>query len=161
MKETKTAIFIPNVSLSEDELTKLYNNGYINIFLGIKHANKKEYGKHLYALVSTDYDFSSFTNYIDEISVDNNRLLRFKIPKKYKKSVVKPFIEGSYSKIDKKFVHKFTNKKLNDQTINSVWKIFHKAPSIKEYWEHRIGVVLPEDAEVWSKPIKSQEIFQL
>ena len=34
---------------------------------------------------------------------------------------------------------------------------FHK--SLRKFWEDQIGVPLPPDAEVWSKPRKEDEIY--
>ena len=43
--------------------------------------------------------------------------------------------------------------------MSTNYKILTKDPSLKEYWEERIGCSLPDDAEYWPKPEKDEEIF--
>lgn len=37
--------------------------------------------------------------------------------------------------------------------------ILNKHPHIKKEWEDIIGVEIPEDAEVWSRPTKNEEVY--
>lgn len=36
--------------------------------------------------------------------------------------------------------------------------ILNKDPQLREYWEQTLDAVLPEDAEVWSRPEKEEEV---
>ena len=76
-----------------------------------------------------------------------------------RREVVKPFYEGKYSQISKSYVNKYFNTQSNLGLKPLQWKICNRNSSMKLYWEERIGVTLPEDAEVWSRPKKQDEIY--
>lgn len=73
-------------------------------------------------------------------------------------SILSPFIKGKYSQIDRGYVNKHFSYKVNGMP-NHNYLVLTKHPSLKAYWEERLNVTLPEDAEVWSKPEKKDEVF--
>jgi hypothetical protein len=85
-----------------------------------------------------------------------------------KEKIVHPFLEGKYSLIDREYVtNNFPEKefigfdvfgKPQYKTLTN-WKILTKSPELRNWQEERLGVSLPEDAEVWAKPEKKEEIF--
>jgi hypothetical protein len=78
---------------------------------------------------------------------DGTFLFEFTIPEESIEGVVKPFLEGRYSKIDRTFVEKhFPDDAFSDTHVNR--RILDKDPSLREYWESKLGISLPEDAEV-------------
>lgn len=82
----------------------------------------------------------------------------FSIPEKYKATVVRPFLKGQYSRIDRAYVEQhFPNDPYHRLYFNR--RVLDRDPSLKEYWEEKIGVTLSEDAEVWSKPKLEDEVY--
>jgi len=74
---------------------------------------------------------------------DEHIMVVFELPKKDYVTVIKPFLEGKYSKIDKKYV------RLNFRDKNSTnYQILSKDPELKEYWEDTLNTTLPSGAEV-------------
>ncbi|MBP7007067.1 MAG: hypothetical protein KBB16_03340 [Candidatus Pacebacteria bacterium] len=99
---------------------------------------------------------SNTTGYILELS-DNDR-----------ENIVKPFIEGKYSQIDREYVKtNFPEKEFigfdvfgkaqYKKLIN--YKILTKSKELHNWWEERLGCPLPPDAEVWSIPDLKQEVY--
>lgn len=86
-------------------------------------------------------------------------LLALQYTPEQRKGVVKPFIDGRYSQIDRSYVAKSFPVYTSNGTISGNYAILTKSPILKKYWEERIGVTLPEDAEVWSKIKKEDETF--
>lgn len=80
----------------------------------------------------------------------------FRIPDEVKEGLVKPVLEGAYSKVDKGLVEKF----FSELRRKGNRQVFDKDPLVyKTFWEELIGVPLPEGAEVWPKPRPSREIY--
>lgn len=79
----------------------------------------------------------------------------FRIPEEVKEGLVKPVLEGAYSKADKGLVEKY----FSDPKRQGNRQVFAKDPVYKTYWEELIGMPLPEDAEVWPKPTPSRETY--
>ena len=82
-----------------------------------------------------------------------------KIPTKYKKEVVTPFLKGEYSKISKEYVNAHFKQTTTGGSYSTNWLILTKDKSLRKFWEDQIGVPLPPDAEVWSRPRKEDEIY--
>ena len=84
----------------------------------------------------------------------------FKVPEEYE-GIVKQFLKGKYSRIDRDYVaENFPKIEIIDGNYyyTNNWKILTQHESLKRYWEAEIDAELPEDAEVWSRPIKNDEI---
>lgn len=83
---------------------------------------------------------------------------------KYKDTVVSPFMEGKYSKIDQNYVNRFFSPYVfnGEELVPSYnYMILTKSPILKQMWEDAIGVELDEEAEVWSKPeIDDEETYK-
>lgn len=86
------------------------------------------------------------------------RMFVFKLSDEIKQKVVEPFLRGEYSKVDRSYVEKFFPNNPNHNNYPSRL-VFDKSNLTREYWEDQLGTTLPLDAEVWSKPTKSQEIY--
>lgn len=77
--------------------------------------------------------------------------------------IITPFIKGEYSKIDREYVRKNFPRKYQ-QTLTGLVKqsvnymILTKDDSLRKYWEEDKGLNLPESAEVWSAPLRKNEI---
>lgn len=72
-----------------------------------------------------------------------------------------PFLNGSYSKIDRDYVAANFSKFIPGTNRLSVnWMVLNKHDSLKKYWEERIEMELPEGAEVWFKAEKVNEIYK-
>ena len=82
-----------------------------------------------------------------------------KIPTKYKKEVVTPFLKGEYSKISKEYVNAHFKQTTTGGSYSTNWLILTKDKSLRKFLEDQIGVPLPPDAEVWSRPRKEDEIY--
>lgn len=72
--------------------------------------------------------------------------------------IVKPFLDGKYSKVDREYVDKHFPDNPNHRLYGN-GLVLRKHPAKKSYWESRIGVTLPTDAEVWPKPQEKNEIY--
>jgi len=82
----------------------------------------------------------------------------FTISEEDREKVVKPFMEGKYSQIDRAYVDKYfpaipSHKLYGNRLVLDRSKVF------KQMWEEKIGVELPEDAEVWSRPTPQNETY--
>lgn len=88
---------------------------------------------------------------MSKVAEDGYLVFKFKIPIQYLANVVKPFLEGRYSEIDKVYLKNFPPNLL---------AVVNKATSWRNYWEKSIGVPLPKDAEVWSTPTKKTELWK-
>lgn len=84
-------------------------------------------------------------------------LFRFRIPDNEVETVVKPFLAGRYSQIDRTYVDK--NFPAGNASFAGNRAILTKAESMRKYWEDKIGQPLPEGAEVWSKPTLTNEVY--
>lgn len=97
---------------------------------------------------------------------DDTILFKMNLSEAEKQTIVQPLLSGNFSKVDRTFVNQnFPKIVYNSQTrqneLSSNLMILNKDPYLKIYWEKRINVKLPEDAEVWSKPLKENEIYGL
>lgn len=98
--------------------------------------------------------------YVTEYDPDiGQTMFILRINEEYRENVVKPFMEGKYSKIDKNYVRRHFNPVSPNGTISNNWMILHKDPILRKNWSALIGIELKEDAEVWSKPKREEEIY--
>lgn len=73
-------------------------------------------------------------------------------------SIVEPFLNGKYSKIDRQYVtSKFPIIEGRTRSLNR--EILDMSPRIRDYQSNRIGIKLPDNAEVWDKPVQAKEVF--
>lgn len=91
----------------------------------------------------------------------------FEVTSEQYENIVKPFLEGKYSEIDKKYVASHFKKHKPNGEVSMNWRILCKddwdipgnLQTLQEYWEELIGIPLPPNAEVWSRPEKRDEIY--
>ena len=89
-------------------------------------------------------------------------MITLSLPEYHKENIIQPFLKGKYSEIDKTYVTDhykpfiFQNA---GKTLSRNWMILNKHPLIKKEWEDILGMELPKEAEVWSRPIKNDEIY--
>lgn len=105
--------------------------------------------------------------YVTEFDGEESRFFVYKLTDKQKITIVMPFLSGKYSQIDREYVAKYFPKYTRQGTISNNWRILVKdewerpdyIPSLRQYWEDKIGCNLPEDAELWSRPMKRDEVY--
>ncbi len=122
-------------------------------------------------VLDVDHPFISFLreNSEQEYRVNDNEIgFIWTLTEDQKSTIVAPFLEGKYSKIDRDYVSKnFPEKEFTGFDVFNApqykflvnYKILTKSQELKNWWEERLNCSLPEDAEVWSKPDKKNEIF--
>jgi hypothetical protein len=100
-------------------------------------------------------------NFINRYMTSNSTLMfKFGFDEKAVEKIVKPFIEGKYSLIDRDYAKEHFNKLVvGGNQLSTNWMILNKHEYLKKYWEEQIGMKLPDDAEVWSRPEKHDEIY--
>lgn len=89
---------------------------------------------------------------------ENHTAIVYKIKADEQEKIVKPFIQGKYSQIDRGYVEKhFTPKGIKTNSVN--YQILTKSPALKKYWENLLEVTLDDDVEVWFKPEYEDEVL--
>lgn len=108
-------------------------------------------------------------SYIDAYKPEGKKgtMFRKELTVEEQNNILKPFIQGKYSEIDRTYVfehfpkHKIVGIK-NHRLIRELredYMVLTKHPQLREFWELKLDVSLPEDAELYDKPIKSKEIL--
>ena len=89
---------------------------------------------------------------------DGRILFVFSTPEEVRENFVLKVIEGKYSEADRKVVDKyFPDNPSHSRYGNRL--VFLKSDLWKQRWEREIGVVLPDGAEVYSKPFPRNEVY--
>lgn len=172
VKYNRTTRFIlPSLKLNDDALIKM---GLVNVYLGDNEYDVRwDLEGCLYLLFKPEKLDSEFEEYCklmrelslyrDEYDVENGVIFVLEIPQKYK-SILMPFKQGKYSKIDKTYVEdcipRFINGKLSKR-----WKVLYKDKSILEELAKELGYATIEEAKKWideveNKPYAEEEIFR-
>ena len=73
--------------------------------------------------------------------------------------ILKPFLDGKYSQIDRAYVKNNFTQYLSNGNESTNWMILNKSDNLRRAWEQAIGVKFTDDMEVYSKPVKEKEIF--
>lgn len=147
-----------------------YNDNIIwkyveSVYVGDVEYSGDTWGENIFLLLDTtdEMEISKYRKseyYIYELDKEDNKvMLVFSIPEDLGNKVVQPLLDGKYSQIDRKYVNKHFSKYTEQGLPSSNWMILHKSDVLRKYWEDRIGVSLPEDAEVWDAPTKKTEIY--
>lgn len=162
--QTQTNQFI--LPMTNIDISEVDNNGFINSYIGNKDYDK-DWGENIYVLYDSDRISLKHSQHIMAQEFFKERyypeigkvMFIMGIPTKYQAEVIEPFLRGEYSKINKEYVHKYFSK--HDVVGNEMtnWKIFYKSPNMRIYWENILNVELDLDAEVWSRPLKREEIY--
>ena len=134
-------------------------------YLRDRTFENEELGEHFYFLFKDNLpedmvkNFERHPLFTEKYSPEEGKVMfKFKVPEKYIETVVKPFLQGKYSRVDKDFVDEFFP---NDPHSKSYGNrlVFEKHPQIRAIVEEKIGMALPDDAEVWDRPLESNETY--
>jgi len=162
--KTKASLFVAPMLGGEKKLW-FYNQSMINTFIGIK--NELEDKIVLLYKNSNDPLFTKFKhtvqkfkNFYEIRDIDPYHILIiFDIPKAQRRNF-KLFKEGKYSKFGENFKLKILSyHKMN--VDNMVGQILFKTLGRKKQLERKIGMYLPDDAELYSIPEKHEEHFDI
>ncbi len=141
-------------------------SSYENAYLGDYVYSGENYGENLFLLYPSDVlsedlkqKLEAHPQFVTTYQPQDGKVMFvYKLDEATKEKVVKPVIDGQYSKVDRTYVE--SNFPVNSTTLTTNRMVFDKHPRLAQMWEERIGVALPEDAEVWSKPKKEVEIYR-
>lgn len=95
----------------------------------------------------------------EKLTTDAGVLYVFNVPEEEFKTIVRPFMRGEYSKVDREYVTEFFPNDPHSK-IYTNRLIFDKSPTMRDYWRYERGVDIPEDAEVYSKMKEADETFR-
>lgn len=169
MKNLSHSLLIPLLKLSR-RVSSVIDTTYIG---HIDFEGEDKWGNYLYLAISPEFlddlvlsELRNHNQYASEIDDVDFVLFAFRFTPQQKASIVIPFTLGKYSEIDREYV-KQNFPMYNGNQVSFNWRILHKdiwqlpksIMGLREYWLRRIGQPIPEDAEVWSKPKKEEEIF--
>lgn len=112
-------------------------------------------------------EIRSHSQYVTEFHDDEFIFFVLRFTDKQRIGIVDPFIVGQYSKIDRDYVASHFPKYTQQGSISNNWRILVKddwnrpdyIPSLKSYWEIKTGCSLPDNAELWSRPMKRDEVY--
>lgn len=168
--QKSTSFILPMMNFSSNIVYNLSKT-----YLGnVAYEGTDNWGDYLYIEFSREDLLDSITKelrdhdqYIVEFDEDNSVFFVYKFTDKQKIDIVEPFLDGKYSKISRSYVAKYFPKFTKYGTVSNNWRILikdewerpHYIPSLKAMWEEKIGTSLPENAEVWSRPMKRDEIY--
>lgn len=141
-------------------------------YLGnVEWEGEDSWGNYYYVVSTQDYSNILLTKirnhpmYVDSYFDNEGRqIVVFKFTEEQKEKIVNPFIVGRYSEIDREYVAK-NFKKSSGRGVSTNWQILNKDKALREHWERELNVTpyiriyIPEDAEVWSKIKKENEIL--
>ena len=164
MNVTETSRFItPVLKLRAPD--GIYTKEYYGSYLGDVTFDGSNWGEHFFLVYQGEVD-DTLREYLMSHSLfetvhtpkEGLTSFVFKLPEESKETVVKPFLEGKYSQVDRTYVEEqFPLTPGHRLYANRL--TFDKDPALRDYWKEKIGVDLPENAEVWSKPQKKKEIY--
>lgn len=166
MTFTDTALFLtPALSLKAP--INLYGDYYEGTFKGdVHHETYKEWESPYILMVYNDKlptalatYLSTHPQFVEQYSPRKGHMtFVFKVSDQDQAGVVRPFLEGKYSKVDRKYV----DRNFPDEPGHRLYGnglVFRKSPAKKSFWETKLDTTLPPDAEVWSKPQKKKEVY--
>lgn len=171
MKHTQTTMFLLPALKLKGNIDNLIKDGFINSYLGWrKHLDTDEYGDYLYLTFDkekiSDVRFRELDNHpnlVDTIYLSEIIVFIFSMGEDFRETVVRPFLAGKYSQIDREFVKTyhpvFTQEDQFSYSKNPARMALDKSPELKQYWEDELKVIVEDGAELWSIPDKSQEIL--
>ena len=162
--KTKSSVFITPMLGGKKKLW-FYNQYHINTFIGIKNELEDK----IILLYKNPNDplfikfknvISQFRNHIETRNLDPEHILFiFEVPKIHKKTF-KLFKEGKYSEFNK--TYKLKALEYHGMNVdNMIGQILFKTLGRKRQLENKIGMYLPDDAELYSIPEKHEEHFDI
>lgn len=152
--QKSTSFILPLFNIS-------YNNSIIKTYLSCPFFQGNDKLNEFFYIETIDINLlrmlKSHPRYYRIILTPKNTyLVVFNYTTEEKLNIVRPFINGKYSEIDRDYVSQSFPVYTSTGVLSGNYAILTKSPTLKKYWEDRIGVTLDDDAEVWSK-IKEQE----
>lgn len=136
------------------------NEFFIDSYLG---DGTGTLGDNLYLLFSKQMDaetsekYKNAANFSSTYEVPNGIMYVFSLTEEEKEKVVKPFLQGKYSELDKTYVEKFFPLDPKHALYGNRL-VIEKSDKYVKYWSDQ-GVELPANAEVWSRPDLTNEIY--
>ena len=123
-----------------------------HIFLLFKFSGEKEFLEYENYLTTTKL-------YVDSYDPDKYHVMYvFKVPKKHQ-NVYDLFKEGKYSEFPQAYkVSLFEFHNIKTPT-HRVAQVLFKHPDLREEWEEKLNIPIPEDSEVSSVPDMDSEIY--
>ena len=156
-------MILPMLKMDSYELSINLKNTYLG---NVDYEGDNSWGNYIYLLVDSAEDnllastMRSHELYCDEYDpTPGETMYVFKIPKDIQDKVCVPFKEGKYSEIDKDYIDNHLTWYYPNKKKGKTLQIVTKDAELRKYWEDLIGIPLPEDAEVWSKPKPENEIY--
>jgi hypothetical protein len=164
MTYTNTSFFLtPLIELNYPD--SIYTSSYVGTYLGDYEYDSTAVGEYMFFVYDKEVDeklhnhFISHPRFKTQYTADEGKVTYvFDIEEEKREKVVKPFLEGKYSQVDRDYVESNFPRHHLRLAINR--KVFDKDPSLKKKWEDAIGLKLPQDAEVWSKPKLEVEVYR-
>ncbi len=164
--QKSTCFLLPWLGFSYGDLVK---NGFKTTYLDVDYLDTN-YGDNIILSFEKDTDFIKTlenTPYFSSKHILEDEIhMVFTFTDFAKSSIVRPFIQGKYSLIDRDYVDKYFKNGL-PESENVNYQVLTKSPILKKYWEYVLSipernrmVTLADDAEVWSTPDQQQETFK-
>lgn len=101
--------------------------------------------------------------FANQHNTEESNYISFKIPKEIENTYLK-YLKGEYSKInskDKTIALSFIKNRISKEYSIKMNRIFSKNEKEREELENKIGMKLPKDSELSSKPNKISETFKI
>ncbi len=136
------------------------NEFFIDSYLG---DGTSTLGDNLYLLFSKQMDaetsekYTKAANFSTSYEVPNGIMYVFSLTEEEKEKIVKPFLQGKYSELDKDYVEKYFPLDPKHALYGNRL-VIEKSDKYVKYWSDQ-GVELPANAEVWSRPDLTNEIY--
>ena len=131
-----------------------------------EYQGNDEWGKFLYFQLNKNISETLLRQlrthawYKTELDPDSKSILFvFEPDIETKLLILKPFLDGKYSQIDRAYVKNNFTQYLSNGNESTNWMILNKSDNLRRAWEQAIGVKFTDDMEVYSKPVKEKEIF--
>lgn len=135
----------------------------IETYMGnVQYEGEESWGNYFYIACPADQGnkyggaIRVHSQYVTEFVTEDKVFFVMDFTERQKKQIVKPFLDGAYSKIDRDYVAKHFPKYRQTGAISSNWRILMKDEwdipedvlSLRDFWYEKIGKELPEGAEV-------------
>jgi len=126
----------------------------VNTYCGDINFTEGELGEYFFVHLNKKIDIIH-NQLVCSYEEDNSFVYVFKVTEEQRSTILNKFMNGEYSKIDRDYV----KNSFQPSETSTNYLVLTKSDKLRTYWENRIGLSLPKDAEVWSKPNLEQEVF--
>lgn len=137
----------------------LYTSDFVDTYL---KKDEEDPGKFIYYLYERTVDpkivsyFEAHKSFVERQDTEDGKiLLKMRVDDEAFEKVMKPFLAGKYSQVDKDYVEKY----FSTPAKRTARMIFDRDPSLRDQLERDLDVRLPHDAEVYSKVDIKQETY--